>query len=458
MSLAPAVTKDGFSYAGDLFAEASGHNRHRRATVAELKDHFKSGSEKDHPAHWFEAQLIHYGLQPSKTKAVARMRLFDAVNGGKLSVPSHIKKLETELKKEWTKKEREAKKAIQDTASSPAVKSAKRKAESSTVDLTLNVGGINITVSANSAAKKAKTTTKPAPKAATPVKTPKATTKTTTPKPTPSSATKPKPTPSSKKGTSAVPSSSASTTTTTPARKQTARRGGVHQGPSRGSAAAASSSPQPPRRIGTARRGRDWNSSGRIPSSVSNLPGNFHVIDDSDDDVPPPPYTEYPDNDYGSNDRSDDNDVVELRPLGLLNGRYDIDCPYVTEQWDHVGFELILTLSGTQLWGRFDLGVISGVLRLDERPWQSSNEAIDFTWRGRELEGPMMYGNGNVGRIKFLGDGRIEGEIDYMSIRFTGNRVSGQGTRSEVDAATMRDEWDGYNEREYERENRNRWH
>lgn len=158
MSLAPPASKDGFSYSGDMFVESSGHNRHRRATIAELKDHFKSGSDKDHPAHWFEAQCIHYGLQPSKTKAVARMRLFDAVNTGKLSVPSHIKKLETELKKEWTKSEREAKKAIKD-ASSSTTKSTKRKAAADSVDFTVSVGDINISVSANSAAKKSKTTT-----------------------------------------------------------------------------------------------------------------------------------------------------------------------------------------------------------------------------------------------------------------------------------------------------------
>ncbi|KAI1162617.1 hypothetical protein F5B18DRAFT_368794 [Nemania serpens] len=159
MSLAPPVTKDGFSFAGDLHAESSGGNRHRRAALAELKEHFKSGSDKDHPAHWFEAQLIHYGLQPSKTKAVARMRLFDAVNSGKLAVPSHIKKLEGDLKKEWTKNERQAKNAEKTAGSASKVSSAasskKRKADSSNVDMTINVGGINITVSANNASSSA---------------------------------------------------------------------------------------------------------------------------------------------------------------------------------------------------------------------------------------------------------------------------------------------------------------
>ncbi|KAI6080125.1 hypothetical protein F4821DRAFT_266199 [Hypoxylon rubiginosum] len=107
---------------------------------------------------WFEAQLIHYGLPPSKTKAVARMRLYDAVNGNYLSVPSHIKKLELDLKKEWPKNERETKKALKEIAP-PAVKSAKRKAESSNVDVTVNVDGVNITFSTTNASKKAKTAT-----------------------------------------------------------------------------------------------------------------------------------------------------------------------------------------------------------------------------------------------------------------------------------------------------------
>jgi hypothetical protein len=95
---APPATEDGFTFThGDFFADASGQNRHRRATPAEVKEHFASGNDRDHPAHWFEAQLVHYGLQPSKTKSVARMRLFDAVNAGNLTVPAHISKLEGEV-------------------------------------------------------------------------------------------------------------------------------------------------------------------------------------------------------------------------------------------------------------------------------------------------------------------------------------------------------------------------
>lgn len=126
------MTGDGFAFAnGDFFASASNQNRHRRATLAELKEHFKSGNDRDHPAHWFEAQLLHYGLPPSKTKSVARMRLFDAVKVGKLTVPAHITKLEGSLKKEWANNDREAKKAVDAVAKAGKPKAAgvKRKAE-----------------------------------------------------------------------------------------------------------------------------------------------------------------------------------------------------------------------------------------------------------------------------------------------------------------------------------------
>lgn len=76
MSLAPPAVRDGWSYSGEFHVEASGHNHHRRATIPELKAVFDgSAGPKDRPAHWYEAQLIHYGLPPSKVKGTAKMRV-----------------------------------------------------------------------------------------------------------------------------------------------------------------------------------------------------------------------------------------------------------------------------------------------------------------------------------------------------------------------------------------------
>ncbi|KAI0137254.1 hypothetical protein BJ170DRAFT_689600 [Xylariales sp. AK1849] len=486
MSLTAPVVKENFAFAnGDLFAEASGQNRHRRATPAELKDHFKSGNDKDRPAHWFEAQLIHYGLQPSKTKAVARMRLFDAVNAGKLSVPAHITKLESELKKEWAKKDRDAKKAPKGTATNTTTEKKggmKRKAEEN-VDIVVNVGGINVTVSASNsssqaAAKKAKTTTTKTATTAKAVKdspTPKATPKPKAPAAlkwkTPASSTAkakpaaptpqppPKEKPASKATTSSQPSSVVS-----PAKalrtKQTARRGGISQGLSRDAAAISSPAARPPRTKQTARctgRGGASMARGRVSA-----PAQSYTAVDHDQDEPPPPYSEYQDDDVSSIDDGhddDDDDGQPLAPLGLLNGRYEIESSDVTGNWPHYGsdFGLVLTLAGSSLWGSFDLGVYEGVLCFDVRPYQSSHERLWFKWRGREDQGPMVYGDHNRGWIKFLGNGRVEGWLDIQDLEFHGRRAPGQGTRSEIDARSLQSEWDGYNEYEYERENRARW-
>lgn len=52
------------------------------------------------------------------------------------------------------------------------------------------------------------------------------------------------------------------------------------------------------------------------------------------------------------------------------------------------------------------------------------------------------------GWMKFYGEGRIEGQIagQIDDIDFRGQRSLGQGTRSDVEVAEMRCEWNGYGE------------
>ncbi|KAK6845078.1 hypothetical protein PG995_015188 [Apiospora arundinis] len=439
------VARDGFAFAnGDLYAEVSGHNRHRRATLAELKTHFDKGSDKDHPAHWFEAQLIHYGLPPSKTKAVARMRLFDAVKvaGGKGGT---------------LKLDREAKKALKSTggAAGPstattATKKAgtKRKAEES-VDVTVNVAGINITVSktgtaatssaTQSSSKKTKTTAATTPKATAPkAAIPKGATKA---KAAPKSATPRTATPSKSVKGKATPAKSKTATPHLPLRQDLLR----HQ-----SLAPSKPLANPPSFLSV------LSAMTTLPTcplveiqcrvrAPNRLPASFRIGH------------EYSDAGHSS---ASHGSPVSLKSLGLLNGRYDIDCPYVAGEWPHVGddFELVLTLAGTSLWGHFDLGIVEGVFLLDQRPFESSHDELNFIWRGRERDGPIMYGDSHRGWIKFLGGGRVEGYLDWMGIDFHGQRVPGQSTTSEISAREMDREWNGYSEREYERENRARWH
>ncbi|KAG5810585.1 hypothetical protein H9Q74_005722 [Fusarium xylarioides] len=209
-------------------------------------------------------------------------------------------------------------------------------------------------------------------------------------------------------------------------------------------------SPETPRfaTLQTARRGGSFAARGRIPA-----PSGY--------DDAPPPYSEFPYQDYSSdeNNGSDDVDEVSLAPLGLLNGDYEVESRDVSKQWDfdRDEFQLTLTIAGNRLWGRFNLGVYEGVLLIEERPMRSSHDRVWFKWRGREDQGPVIYGDRNEGWMEFLGDGLIEGWLDHQSLSFQARRLPGQGTRSSIDARTLQDEWNGYSYRLYEEENRARW-
>ncbi|KAK0733275.1 hypothetical protein B0T26DRAFT_736230 [Lasiosphaeria miniovina] len=431
MAAVPPVAQDVWSYGGgyDFHVEASGNNRHRRATVPELKAIYDgSDASKDRTAHWYEAQLLHYGLPPSKTKGTAKMRLFEAVNKGNLAVPPHILKIESDLKKEWAKREREAKqalkKALEPVAVIPPKRKATRKRKADETQTSLGNNGVNLSfstdqqgniqiglaVAAGPPQKKAKPTRKapgeesqkPAPKA---------------------KETKPKPTPA-------------------PRTKQTARRGGAWALSSRQESVA---SPPPLSRTNVARRGRPFSGRGGVQAMPGGSDHGYPFLNDSyDDPLPPYPGSPMSIDSPKSNSNGDVNDSNLLPPLGLLNGRYAINC--LDSSYDDMSENsgLILTLDGNALWGSFEIGPVFGILRLDERPWKSSFDRLTFDWRGEDSQGGDHFGTNDGSSLKFLGNGQIQGQLAFYGdmLDFDGERVSGQGTRSEISAVSMRQQWE----------------
>uniref|UniRef100_A0A8H7K1D5 Uncharacterized protein n=1 Tax=Bionectria ochroleuca TaxID=29856 RepID=A0A8H7K1D5_BIOOC len=394
---APPVAADGFAFAnGDFFAEASGQNRHRRATLGELKEHFSSGSDKDHPAHWFEAQLIHYGLRPSKTKSVARMRLYDAVNTGELTVPTHLASLESNLRKEWAKNNRETKKGSKTAAASETKKKP-------TTAATQKATGTKRKVNDN-------TDAAPTSGASTPHGTKRTKTATSKDKSSPKASYSAK----NSTGSKATPTTLASTsrrggisrgsrrgvsrTASSSVHSRAVRRGGVSQGPGRGVLATVSSSASSSRPIQTARCSAPLRSSQSNPSSQiragrhdddSNTFGNYirydfdDVNDDfdgangndhSDNDDPPPPYSE------SEHDEETCGENITLTPLSYVKGRYAITCPYVAENYPLYGsdYVLLFDISGSSLWASFDLGVVQGVMYFPNSPRQLSYDPVPF--------------------------------------------------------------------------------
>jgi len=168
MSFAPPIARDGFYYNGDLHVEVGNLNRHKRASIPEITailrpdlKQSKAVPPKDPVGHWYEAQLIHYGLPPSRDKARAKMRLLEALNTSKLVVPEGIARLEAQLKKDYAAAERKAKAQYKTemTASGKsdsATAGKKRKLSEPTISANVDTG--------SPATKKAKSSASAAPK------------------------------------------------------------------------------------------------------------------------------------------------------------------------------------------------------------------------------------------------------------------------------------------------------
>ncbi|KAK8175679.1 hypothetical protein IWX90DRAFT_118580 [Phyllosticta citrichinensis] len=130
-NFAPPICRDGFVYHGQLFADVGNLNRHPRASIQDLNDLLrpskpaKDGQSKDQVGHWYFAQLRHYGLPTTKDKNAAKVRLLNALNGGQLQVPKDVKKLESQLKKEYDASNKKAKAELKGAGSTPVSQTTK---------------------------------------------------------------------------------------------------------------------------------------------------------------------------------------------------------------------------------------------------------------------------------------------------------------------------------------------
>ncbi|XXG97185.1 RNA polymerase II subunit 3 [Hypoxylon texense] len=430
----PAVSKDGFSYVGKLLAEASGHNSHHRASVSELEADMLWGSKDDYPAHWYEAQAMHYGLDPTETEeATAYDRICRAIYDGKLSVPAHIQQLELELKEEWTKKERDAK--LGKYAEPSAIKTTKRKAESEDVDATEDVGGTIVTVSTSSPTKKTKVTNESEKK-----------------------------TSESKSETlnavAVTPKASSSNTTEHDYDDYSYDDSDdsdddddddedleLYDEDKKAGAFPPSDEDKAKKEV----KGEFKEEAGDDDYNEEDEDMDEEADGDEDDDYDPDAELNEQFMGFDEDDYYNPFDGYSPVPcglpfffgsLGLLNGSYTIDPPDNRAVVGNGPFSLVLTLRGDTLWGKFDLGLFRGVLYFGERPRRASGEPVLFKWRGRHRDGRVLGGNNNEGYIQFCGQGDIRIHIEHgdEEAQFDGARPP-QDTRSPISAWQMEQEW-----------------
>lgn len=85
-TFAPPLQKENHVYHGQNFVDVGNANHRKRASKEELTALLrpslssKNTPAKDEVGHFYEAQLVRYGLAASKSQPTAKVRLLDALN------------------------------------------------------------------------------------------------------------------------------------------------------------------------------------------------------------------------------------------------------------------------------------------------------------------------------------------------------------------------------------------
>lgn len=434
MTFAPPVARGDFHYNGNLYVEVGNLNRHERATVEDITATLrpdlkkpKKGSidpPKDQVGHWYEAQLLHYGLPPSKDKARAKMRLLEALNQSKLVVPANIVKMEAEMKKEYAAAERKAK-AQYKASMTPAMKSGpsevgKKRKQS---EPSGNMNNINVNISFGNnfpgspyainttdgqpPAKKAKTTpskpTKKNPEETASPKAPKKNTKPEIQQPSPQAPPRPKQTARKSKVTEAwmnhpslgpgpiypatglhIPHPSTMTQGNAGTKPTAAKKEPITKKPT-----AVKQEPKVKKETPVKKEpGTQKEPKPKKETPVKKEPGTQKETKSikKETKVKKEPSTAKSSSTKIKHEPTTDNPPPSL---GLINGIYSLSCPTVSQEWPSFcpddDLTLTLTLSGTTVWGAYDLGMFSGIIYLPNRPYVASpTTPLPFTYRGRE--------------------------------------------------------------------------
>lgn len=452
----PPVVRGEFLYREVLLVDVGGElKRHPRASEAEIKRLLNAtdSSGKDQVSHWYEAQLIHYGLQRSKVKNTAKMRLHQAINSGKLKAqPAHLVDMEGQMKKEFTAAVRKSK--IQTKSPAPPMKGAKRAREeeseqnSKKTKISLKVGDVSINIEdiTASTTTKQKATKSVAAKSSAPRK----------PKESSLSGASKASAPAKWLGSpKAHPDNlfqgSPSARTIVPApqkpRKEIVKKEAIKKEPVKKAPVKKEPVKKAPIKKNPVKK-----------ESIKKEPVKRKPVKKEPIENDPVPYDEnepisYDEDEPFSYDEDDAIDM-DIRPditkdQLTITGVYNIDCQQLADQApDHADkFRLFLCVDNEagKIWGGFDLAWKSGHIKIDDIGF---NTELTFGWRARDYEdnGRLTFGRGCYGNIEFDGNGEIHGiffNLFHEPVYFQGYRRPGPlwcGKSS----YTFQTEWNGY--------------
>ena len=151
-----------------------------------------------------------------------------------------------------------------------------------------------------------------------------------------------------------------------------------------------------------------------------------------------------------------------------IEGIYSISAPTITDGYFYDGpliLQLAFSSTRCHIWGNFDFGLYKGKLRSRTPLATLNNDSIiEFQWRGRECgEGVSTFSRENTARFKFLGNGKIVGNIylgDDIGLCHVTGKIDMERTRNVVLSGSVRAwklEYRSLNDDNYERERVERW-
>ncbi|KAI7351949.1 hypothetical protein KC320_g4705 [Hortaea werneckii] len=453
---AASVVRGEFVYRDTLFVDVGGDGkRHPRASPLELKDLLNGKVAKDQVGHWYEAQLIHYGLQRSKQKDTAKVRLQQVLSQGKLKVPPHIADMEGQMKKDYAAAVRKAKKSLGGENAFPKTtkrrkgdeegetSSKKTKIAMSVGDISINIEhGATIPEAKKSSSKTGKTNAK---QTADPEE--KSSPKTPAAKATAKQPRKPsKPAASSKSATLGISPKTTKGTKTGQANSHEER------------AAEFWGDSTPSSKVATTSKARAEPKSKAEPEVKSEPKIKSEPNIKPDPRIKKEPGTKKtatiktePEND----EMQIDSFAQEMPGTRNVTGVYNIYCPQLAEQigpHEASNFRLFLCVDNGTLWGGFELGWKSGVLRADE---VAVDRYVSFGWRARDNDrgGSLTFGRGCFGEIALHGQNEVAGTFTGLFVEpvaFEGRRRPGPlwCGRSPY---SFQQEWDGFVKETYGR-------
>lgn len=150
-----------------------------------------------------------------------------------------------------------------------------------------------------------------------------------------------------------------------------------------------------------------------------------------------------------------DSFAQEMPGTRNVTGVYYVSCPQLAKQIgpdEASNFRLFLCVDNGTLWGGFELGWKSGVLRADE---VAVDRYVSFGWRARDNDrgGSLTFGRGCFGEIVLHGQNEVKGTFAGLFVEpvaFEGRRRPGPlwCGRSPY---SFQQEWDGFVKEAYGR-------